>query len=60
MITVEYYVPEFKSILDKVDQEREIIKWCWEHFPDGQWRIKQSSALFWNEQDAFVFALRWA
>jgi hypothetical protein len=59
MITVEYHIPKFNSIMDKIEQERELISWCWKNFPDGNWVVRTSSVLFCNERDAVLFALRW-
>lgn len=57
---VEYQVPPKAWIKEKIKLEREIRDWCFENFPAGNWQVFQNRAVFANEQDALIFALRWA
>ena len=56
---VNYSTP-FDWVSLKIQQEREIIAWCQQHFKDGNWQVGAWSAYFKNEQDAVYFTLRWS
>ena len=46
-------------IVDKIKQERELIDWCRENCPHGEWLIHAHMAEFKRKEDAMLFALRW-
>jgi hypothetical protein len=47
-------------IVDKINQERELIDWCQHQFPNGGWVIHAHMAEFKRKEDAMLFALRWS
>ena len=60
MIQVRYQAPLDQHIFAKIQQERELIQWCNEQFPDGNWQVYSDWVYFENKKDAIMFALRWA
>ena len=57
---IPYKAPPSGDVIDKLRQERTIIDWCHEHFPDSEWLIYPKVAEFEREEDAMLFALRWS
>lgn len=58
-ITIPYNSPPSDDIIEKIKQETELHRWCWSHFPDGEWLIRTTAVEFKREEDAMLFALRW-
>ena len=59
-VQIEYASPSepLGWIDTKINQERELIKWCQENCT-GHWIVRQHNVEFSNDKDAMLFTLRW-